>query len=476
MRVYKFLIVLALVNFFCATSLASNTTCTGFYQIKSKVFERVVYFEDPNLIPAKIAEELKGLSAQNTVKKLSEHLNALGVETQTQRVRHFLSKTDYHLVVVPNKNGAFLNQLAFKLKTNFGTNLLYRPFSESIGSYQKLSNSIFMSDFSALSGLADYTLMHEIRHAAMTVKENRGMVALANGYMRKMRKSQYPWRKTSSGVYESYMNMQEFSTYYQGRTYEMNEHFKRSQEKRTMNSDFLDATSPHASVFRELGDFLKYLLDNIDDKNSVRITQRGPTTVQIQTYSYFYSHYASLLVPHEFIGPNPSLKIEYARSYLKAFLKEVEQAQKREAAYSELKFLFVLSFKKFKEIPENQEILLSSRNVFAAMERIPELRENSNATSIRREQLLKKYISDSVVVVKEAKTLNQLGDFDSHGILRITLEDSYGTEVLYLPPKAILENLEHFENAGEIKKIEYIFPAEGPQKNSIEAFLIGLLN
>ena len=144
MSMHIFLIFQSLSLFFGATSFASNNKCTRFYHLNSKVFERVVYFEDPNLIPPKIGEELKGLSKQDTVKKLSEHLNALGVETQTQRVKTFFSKADHQILVVPNKDGAFLNQLAFNLKNNFGTNLLYRPFSKNLGSYQSSNNSIYI--------------------------------------------------------------------------------------------------------------------------------------------------------------------------------------------------------------------------------------------------------------------------------------------------------------------------------------------
>ncbi len=432
------------------------------------------------MIPPKIGEELKGLSKQDTVKKLSEHLNALGVETQTQRVKTFFSKADHQILVVPNKDGAFLNQLAFNLKNNFGTNLLYRPFSKNLGSYQSSNNSIYMSDFSALSGLADFTLMHEIRHASMTVKENRGNVVVANGYMAKSKWSKYPWRKTSTENYDSYMSMQEFSTYYQGRTYQMNEFFKRMQSKKITHYDFLDM-SVHESVFKELEDSIKYLLENIEDKNSVRITQQGPRTVRIQSHGYFYR--VSLLVPPEFIGPNSTLGIEYARSYLEAFLKKIEQAQEREAAFSSLRAIVSLSFRKFEEIPENQELFLSSRNVFAAMKRIPEMRENIFSRVTRNEQRLQKYISDALVIVKEVKTPSELEDLkasreisgDSAGVWRITLEDSYGTEVQYAAPMAIMGNFGVFKNTGEIKKIEYIFPAEGSQKDSVEVFLMGLL-
>lgn len=117
----------------------------------------------------------------------------------------------------------YLNHLAKKMYENFGTIIIWDPekLGKANGAFNSKLNAIYISETMAYSAEADTTLFHEIRHAAMTYKENKNNPDLINGSAFKFFFVLWPWKKNSASPYEYFFSIQELSTWRQSAIYKL---------------------------------------------------------------------------------------------------------------------------------------------------------------------------------------------------------------------------------------------------------------
>lgn len=118
---------------------------------------------------------------------------------------------------------SYLNTLSRSLYDKYGVQLVYDPTvvkHSTLGAYQGNKKILYVSEFTAATGEPDLTLLHEIRHAAMTSKEKAGKPAIINGMAVKWM-PRWPWGYKSESSYKSYFNLQEVSTWFQGFKYQL---------------------------------------------------------------------------------------------------------------------------------------------------------------------------------------------------------------------------------------------------------------
>ncbi len=114
-----------------------------------------------------------------------------------------------------------LNRQARKLSELYQTKIVYSPkvLSElgAYGAHCPALRTIYVSEFMAKTDSLDLTYLHEVRHMAMTHKEESGQATVVNGDAIKngFLKDKWPWGRTSKSGYDNYFSLQEAETWHQ---------------------------------------------------------------------------------------------------------------------------------------------------------------------------------------------------------------------------------------------------------------------
>lgn len=159
---------------------------------------------------------------------VSEQFKHIGIDYKLNQYQVRLTKK-IEVVIQPNEQSE-LNRLAKTLYNQFGIQLVYNPelLNEQFdGLFSQYEKKIYLSNYTAATGRIDMTLLHEIRHAMLFNREDRGLYSMFNGFMMNWRglniskiapfyklKGLWPWGEPLTETYSRYMSLQEISTYY----------------------------------------------------------------------------------------------------------------------------------------------------------------------------------------------------------------------------------------------------------------------
>jgi|GEM_PF-6579687 len=85
-----------------------------------------------------------------------------------------ISVVDGEIIIVPIKNGAELNRLAYKLQELYGTVVSYDPNIKVMAQFSSHANTINISHLAAYTGKPDVSFYHEVRHAVLSFRKKQG--------------------------------------------------------------------------------------------------------------------------------------------------------------------------------------------------------------------------------------------------------------------------------------------------------------
>jgi hypothetical protein len=472
----------------------------GFFGLQCrKVYEppalaREVYFYQMTGEVRKLKERMQELwTSQGKARFVADILNKQGVEAEVRRIRQekFPYLKESMVVIPPNENGSYLNFLAFKMQQNFGVEMVYSSkFSKGVlASYSPKYKRIYITDYSALTGLVDQFLMHEIRHAAMDRHEDQNQHDVVNGEVKKLWLTEYPWLQTKGMAYKNRMSLQEFRTFYQDRSFAMKEFlrrlkFLRRAEDFSMGIDHdLLALSAHEDVYEQTLAVLEYFDQNLGQRDVVKTNERiKEGTIEVETNGWNY--FGHLFVPQSFVKdlkekehlPTPLGKEteEYVvKAYLKTFLAQVEEAKLREEKYEELKKILDVA-KNFTDKPgifaraqksRSMQDLLRQVDGFAA--ELNQLRADKKAQlhqmaveqglsfqSMTGPELRKKLNNDRKLSARERKF------YDRIIAVKYTYQDNGKLETFYGGPSDIKRNFSWAEEEGITLRAEVLLGAD----------------
>ena len=159
---------------------------------------------------------------------VQDQFKYVGIDYKLHQYQVRLTKKT-EVVIQPNEQSE-LNRLAHTLYNQFKIQLVYNPelLNEQFdGLFSHYEKKIYLSNYTAATGRIDMTLLHEIRHAMLFNREDRGLFSMFNGFIMNWRglnlskfvpfyklKGQWPWGEPLTETYSRYMSLQEISTYY----------------------------------------------------------------------------------------------------------------------------------------------------------------------------------------------------------------------------------------------------------------------
>ncbi len=470
---------------FLSQTAAFGLQCRKVYE--PETFEREVRIYQMAGDVKKLNEEMQKLSSSKAKARfVADRLieKSVDVEIRKARSRTFPRLNESVVAIVPHQNGSYLNFLAFQMKQNFGVELVYSTkfANGALASYHPAQKRIYISSYSALTGFVDHFLMHEIRHAAMGHHEEKNQHDIVNGDIQKYWLTKYPWLKTKGMAYADGMSLQEFRTYYQDRSFELKEFWRRLRALERaedfsvgIDNDLL-RISAHEEVYSRTEAVLKYLEQNCGNRKIVHTKERikdGTIEVEANGWNYF----GHLFVPQSFVKaakerehlPSPLAKEteEYiVKDYLKTFLAQVEEAKLREEKYEELKNILDVA----KNLPDDTKIFAQaqkSRSFQDLLRQVDGFAAELNQLRDQKQSQLRQMAADQGLAFQSMtgpelrKALAQDQKF-YHRIIAVqyTFEEKGKSETFYGGPFDIKRNFSWAEENGIALQAEVLLGAD----------------
>lgn len=220
---------------------------------------------------------------------------------------------------------SYVNTLSRSLYDKYGVQLVYDPTvvkNSTKGAYQPNKKILFVSEFTAATGEPDLTLLHEIRHAAMTSKEKAGKPALINGMAAKWA-PRWPWGAKSESSYKSYFSLQEVATWFQGFKYQL------LTLNQLARSNRLSAKKAQELIDKIDFDALEVINDSLSLVDyEISYYKRGPKRLTgynesrgIQFVDINLTHFFGHMVPLEFVKKYLQSRTEIKGQDLEIFFK-----------------------------------------------------------------------------------------------------------------------------------------------------------
>lgn len=183
---------------------------------------------EPEAMGRAVLLQEQSVPFQEKIIFVQEQFKHVGIDYNLHQYQVRLNKKT-EVVIQPSEQSE-LNRLAQNLYNQFKIQLVYNPelLNEQFdGLFSHYEKKIYLSNYTAATGRIDMTLLHEIRHAMLFNREDRGLYSMFNGFIMNWRglsvskfapyyqlKGQWPWGVPLTETYSRYMSLQEISTYY----------------------------------------------------------------------------------------------------------------------------------------------------------------------------------------------------------------------------------------------------------------------